>query len=553
MANHFAGIPFALVRPDSARRGARALSISISYTVALGTAFLCALLATPWVRATAIRRGWLDNAHSSRKVHGRPTPRVGGLAIAVAFYVPLIGLLLTQNSFAPLLRQSAMQTFGLFLGGLMALGLGFWDDLRGSTAFSKLGGQIAIAGVMWVCGYQVHAIRLLDSDPIPLGWLALPITVLWFVGVINALNLIDGLDGLAAGIALFAILPLLVVAVLAGKAMLILTMVTLVGALLGFLVFNFHPASIFMGDSGSHLLGLVLAAAAIASNQKNQAAVAVLVPLLALGVPILDTLLVVLRRRARGLPLMSADRGHLHHRLMHLGLSHRDAVLTLYLLASAFTALALLANVDGRLSTTLALVLSGVVVFLVVHRSRYAREVLGPHMPQTRRRNREFHRSLKGLSTEIPAPGSLRAIQHQLGRAVAELPIRHLELELADGLAAVRRIPLTAPVSPSRQPGDRLVRWTREIRVSGETIGQLIAVLEPSVDPGDDLFGAREHDPGEHYILLERLCDALERGVQRIQVQSECADHELPGVVRQTLTFEAPAADVRMGRSPAAP
>jgi UDP-GlcNAc:undecaprenyl-phosphate GlcNAc-1-phosphate transferase len=190
--------------------------------------------------------------------------------------------------------------------------------------------QLAIAGGLYWIGYRVDSIATPFGQEIQLGWLALPFTVFWICGVINAVNLIDGLDGLAGGVAFSALVTVFVVSTLHGDNLLALFAATLGGAVLGFLIYNFNPASIFMGDTGSMFLGLVLATMSIEANEKPSHAVALVVPIIALGLPIVDTLLAMARRAARGVPMFSADRGHIHHRLLDRGLSHRATVLVLY-------------------------------------------------------------------------------------------------------------------------------------------------------------------------------------------------------------------------------
>ena len=480
----------------------------MTYFLALLLSFSVALAATPAIRGVAIAKGWLDNAYGSRKIHGQPKPRVGGVAIALAFYAPLLGVLLSTSSFAPVLENQALLTLGLFLGGGMTVALGFWDDLFGSTAALKLGGQVVIAAVMWIVGFRVEMIQLFGTSAIDLGWLGLPVTLLWFVGLMNAMNLIDGLDGLAAGIAMLAVLPMLVLAVVAAKPLMILFMCCLLGALLGFLVFNFHPASIFMGDSGSMFLGTVLAATAINTNSKNDTAIAIAVPILALGVPILDTLLVIVRRRARGLPLMAADRGHLHHRLIHLGISHRRAVLLLYTLGLLFVALAFVASFSTRLSTAATLLFMVLLVFVILHRSHFVREVMGPHMPSTRRRNRGFHSSLKKLRADISAATDVESLQQSLEQVCQELPILDASLHLQDTSGKNQSLELELGPANGRVDVDAYEPWSRALVVDGQEIGHLRAKLDVEAVHA-------QGDPTEGQLLLDRLADSVEGGLRR--------------------------------------
>jgi hypothetical protein len=225
-----------------------------------------------------------------------------------------------------------------------------------------------VAVTMWLAGFRIHLLGNPFGPTIQLELLSLPLTTFWIVGVVNALNLIDGLDGLASGIGLFACIVLFGVAFADHAALLCLIAVSLSGALIGFLFFNSNPARIFLGDSGSMFLGFVLASVSIWTQRKGATAVALLIPVMALGVPILDTTLSVVRRLARRQNPFHADRDHIHHRLLALGLSHRHAVFTLYTLSGVFGlgALAMLKN-D---TTTRTIVLSTVAlaVFVVVRK-----------------------------------------------------------------------------------------------------------------------------------------------------------------------------------------
>jgi UDP-GlcNAc:undecaprenyl-phosphate GlcNAc-1-phosphate transferase len=309
-------------------------------------AFLISMLSgtvlTPIVRRLAHRFGVLDHARSSRKVHGQPIPRLGGIAIVIAFFAPLVALLLFQTEVGHLFLAEREHVIGLFVGGIIIALLGLYDDLRGANAWKKFLVQFAVVGMLYALGFRIEEIANPMGDPIKLGWFSLPFTMLWTVGVINAMNLIDGLDGLAGGVALVAVITTFLVSIQRGHPLMMLFSSALAGAIVGFLFYNFNPASIFMGDTGSMFLGFVLASTAIQTNQKASTAVAVLIPGIALGLPIMDTLLAIARRAIRGRPLFQADREHIHHRLMALGLSHRQTVLVLYGLCLLLGAAALI-------------------------------------------------------------------------------------------------------------------------------------------------------------------------------------------------------------------
>ncbi len=289
-----------------------------------------AAVLTPLVRAFAIARGWFDYGLEARKVHGRPIPRLGGVAIVIAFYAPLVGMLLYPTGMAAHFYSDPHRAFALLLGGLAIAGLGLYDDLQGAGAKMKLVVQLAVALGLWFAGFQVDELGLPGFGTIALGAFALPVTLLWITGIVNAMNLIDGLDGLAGGIAFLALATSFVVAFVRGDATMALLCAALAGSTAGFLVYNFNPASIFMGDTGSMFLGYVLAAGSIQTRQKASTAVALLAPIVSLGLPIVDTMLAIVRRALAGRPIFSADRDHIHHRLLARGFTHRQAVLVLY-------------------------------------------------------------------------------------------------------------------------------------------------------------------------------------------------------------------------------
>src|SRR2546421_6849059 len=296
---------------------------------AFALALVIAALLTPNLRRFAEAHGLLDQPNDSRRVHRRAVPRIGGLAVVAAFYAPLLGLLLYETDLGRAFYERSVCGVALLAGGAAIAALGLYDDLRGANAWQKFVVQFGVAGALYWCGYRIEQVSL-PGGALQLGLLAAPITLIWIVGVINAINLIDGLDGLAGGVALCAVLTNLVVSVVRGQAIMTLCMGALAGALIGFLFYNFNPASIFLGDTGSLFLGYVLAVTSIHTHQKSSAVVSLLVPVVALAVPIVDTALAMGRRALTGRPMFTGDRDHIHHRLLGLGLSQRQVVLVLY-------------------------------------------------------------------------------------------------------------------------------------------------------------------------------------------------------------------------------
>jgi UDP-GlcNAc:undecaprenyl-phosphate GlcNAc-1-phosphate transferase len=317
----------------------------------VGIASLLVAMAVTWTVTPAVislagRLGALD-IPGGRKTHSSPVPRIGGLAVFLGFMAGMAfaafatGNLLTIPQTGVYWRGLAIAATGLLVAGLI-------DDLYGLRYYWKFAAQILAAVYVWNCGFRIETISHPFSGNLDLELLSFPLTLLWIVGITNAVNLIDGLDGLAAGIALITTVAVAVIAFARGQLGVTAAAVALAGSLIGFLRFNFNPARIFLGDSGSMFLGFVLAVTSVRGSQKGPTVVAILVPLLVLGLPLLDTGLAVVRRlyrlRSRGLRSENAlryvlsnldqvflpDRGHIHHRLIDLGLSHRGAVLTLY-------------------------------------------------------------------------------------------------------------------------------------------------------------------------------------------------------------------------------
>ncbi len=293
-------------------------------------AALLALVATPVVIRLAHRLGAVDEPNH-RRVNETPTPRGGGIAVALAFLV-VAGVIIVVNEQRGQLvdpKGMDMTEFGALLGGgLLATVLGALDDILQLRARWQLLGQLALAGVAIATGVTVTYLAnpFVGSANIPLGGFAIGFTALWVVGMINSINFIDGLDGLSSGIALIAAVTLGLISFTNGidQPLVGLLCFVLAGALLGFLRWNFHPAAVFIGTSGVMFVGYTLAILAILGTAK------VAVALLVLGVPIIDTFWIIVRRLATGHSPFTPDRGHIHHRLLDLGLSHRQTVLVIY-------------------------------------------------------------------------------------------------------------------------------------------------------------------------------------------------------------------------------
>ena len=291
--------------------------------LAAAVAFAIAFLTTPPVKRFAESIGAIDVPKDERRVHNHPIPRMGGLAIFLGFVLSML-----------LFVDMSTQIVGLLLGTVIIAVMGALDDIVNLNAWVKLAGQIVAAGVAIRCGIVVDAI----SNFTPSGgttflytnWLAIPITLFWIVACTNAVNLIDGLDGLAVGVSTISSLTMLLVSLFVAEPSVSLILAALTGACVGFMPYNLNPATIFMGDVGSQMLGFVLSTASIIGLFKFHAIISFLVPLLALAVPLADTVFAFIRRIVHGQSPFHADRGHFHHRLLALGMSQKQAVAVLY-------------------------------------------------------------------------------------------------------------------------------------------------------------------------------------------------------------------------------
>jgi len=312
--------------------------LTLTPLVAAAMAFVLAVVLTPLVVRMARRVGAMDPLRPN-KIHAREVPRLGGLAIAIGFFVPILGVALRTNLFSAEIYGEPKRAVALLAGGAAILVLGIYDDLRGARAWQKLIVQIPLGALAWWAGIRIGSSATPAGGVVDFSQLvSLVVTVGWVVTVVNAINLIDGLDGLASGLALQALAVVALSAYLRGNAMLFLFGLTLAASVAGFLVHNFHPATIFMGDTGSMFLGWVIALGTVWASQKAATVVGVVLPALALGLPLLDTSLAIWRRLRRRQPVLSGDLDHIHHRLLRHGWSHRRVVITLYCISLPFSA-----------------------------------------------------------------------------------------------------------------------------------------------------------------------------------------------------------------------
>ncbi len=339
----------------------------VIYLATFAIAVAVTALATPLIVRLATHLGVIDPVEDERRVHDVPTPRIGGIAVFFGFACALFAVLgfALASPFALLpaavheshARQfdlltdqfeTTHQLVGLLFGSLLILGVGVWDDIMGMRPRNKFLAQILVALISLFYGFVISGVNNpFDHNPstnwieFPL-WVGVPITLLWYVGMMNAINFIDGLDGLLAGVAVISSIFIFAISVLHANPVVALVVIALAGSALGFLPYNFNPARIFLGDAGSLFIGYVFATVSIIGASKQAIAISVVVPLLVLALPVLDTAAAIVRRALAGKRITEADRGHFHHQLIfRFGLNVRQAVLLIYAVCFVLGAVAL--------------------------------------------------------------------------------------------------------------------------------------------------------------------------------------------------------------------
>ncbi len=339
------------------------------YLITFVLAFIIAFCATPIVRKLAFKVGAVDVPKDDRRMHSKPIALLGGAAIIAGFVVSLaFDLVTTSNLLAP-----GKELLGLLTGMALIAVLGVLDDIKTLRSKTKLAFQLAAAiSVVLISGTRISMLSnpFGSSAYIELSpYISYPLTILWIVGITNAINLLDGLDGLAAGVASISSLSLFFVSMLRidlDSSIAVYTAVitiSLAGSTLGFLPFNFNPAKIFMGETGSAFLGFTLGVISIQGTLKSYTAISIAIPLLVLGLPLFDTLFAIIRRISSGKPIMQADRGHLHHRLIDMGLSQRQSVVIMYTASGALGLCAIVLADRGAISAIILLL--AVSVFII--------------------------------------------------------------------------------------------------------------------------------------------------------------------------------------------
>ena len=364
------------------------VSVLGAVAAALLVAAIVAFIATPVVRSLAFKIGAVDVPKDNRRMHNHPIPRMGGLAI-------FFGFILSALIFVPL----STPVRGMLLGGVIIVILGIFDDIYALPALPKFFIQIASALIAVLMGNQIDILsnpNIFSSEPYwVLGIWSIPISVLWIVGITNAVNLIDGLDGLACGVSTISSMTMLVIALTVAEPDTALLMAALAGACIGFLPYNLNPAKIFMGDTGSTFLGFILATVSIDGLFKSYAIISFAVPFLMLGLPIFDTCFAIFRRVSHGQSPMAPDRGHIHHRLIDMGFSQKQAVAVLYIISAILGLSAVVLTTTNVLKAMLFLLAlcaaGGVSAKLYLDRVNGRNQSDTPSQGRTGARSRKLH------------------------------------------------------------------------------------------------------------------------------------------------------------------
>lgn len=415
---------------------------------------------TRTVRNLALSRGWVDMPGEGRHLHRTPVPRLGGVAIFTAVVATVGVALIVQRAMDLPSLLSARTTMAIIGPAALIFLMGFYDDMWGLSPRTKFAIEILAALMLYLQGFGVRKFGLFFGANDLKVLLGIPLTVLWVLLITNAFNLIDGLDGLSAGSALFSTLTLLAVSLFDRNVFITLLAVALAGAIIGFLRFNFHPATIFLGDSGSLFIGFLLSALALSGSQKAPTMVSVVVPVVCFGFPILDLILAVARRFLSGKPLFEADSDHIHHRLLKRGLSQRGVVFLLYGV-SGLLALLSLASLRGGQITALVLAVITVGVCLGIPQLKFyefaeLRRVFDRTMRQKQVIENDLH--VRRAVDSLRSCEDVSQICHVLVGTLNPIGFDGFSLSVPSW----QNIPKSLPVMVKQSPnGDITFSWTR--------------------------------------------------------------------------------------------
>ncbi len=490
-----------------------------AYLAAFVIAAIACTILTPIVRRIALRIQALS-AVGGRHVSARKIPRLGGVAIGLGLFLPVVALFFVNSSVAADFRRDGARVVALCGGGFALCAVGAIDDTRGIRALYKLYAHAAVAVCAWLAGFRIDSVQLPFVHDLSMGIFSLPVTVMWIVGVTNAVNLIDGLDGLAAGVVFFAGVTNFIVAYTVGHNFSALVMAALLGAVLAFLFYNFNPARIFMGDSGSYLLGFVLAATALVGpTGKATTAVSLLVPVVALGVPIFDTLFAMVRRMLERRPLFSPDRGHIHHRLIDLGLTHRRAVLILYAVSILLTVASIGIYLGRAWQVGMALLVTTVVMVGLVRFVGVFSYSMFARRQRARLRTRDtelLRRMMPALPARFARARSEEALLEELVAVAQDAELESVELRR---LGTSGPPPDGAGRSTNAEP---VVRWSNRRSDARRVVATMVypigndALARAELELGAVNDFEDDQMPPQTDILLQVIADIMSENLVRV-------------------------------------
>ena len=355
------------------------MNIIFVYATVLVLSFLACYITVPFAIKFAVSKGIIDNPKKdNRRVHKKPIPRAGGIAIIFSMAITLLVYYITSLFYDDLKVDSRF--IGYCIGAAIIAVMGFLDDLKDLRPIEKFLFQLVAASVVYLLGVSIVGVKIpiIHRNIIDFGIFAYPITLTWILGITNAVNLIDGLDGLAAGISSISAISLLIIFLLIGSPLeAVIIAIALVGATLGFLPYNFNPAKTFMGDVGSNFLGFTLSVIAIMGMAKGYTILAIASPIIILGIPVFDMIFAIIRRLARGQKITAPDKEHIHHRLLGLGLSQKQAVLCLYLATSVLgiIAVAITANIKWQILLLIIIIINIIAIYLItIYKTKIKKE-----------------------------------------------------------------------------------------------------------------------------------------------------------------------------------
>ena len=504
------------------------------YVVIYLVAFTLSVFLVPMVRSLALRVGAIDVPDGVRKIHTQAVPRMGGVAIFIAFIVPILGVYALGTTGA--LPSGVYQAFadqgkalaGLLVALLLVLLLGVYDDIHHVRPRTKVIVQILGALILCYVGIRIDSTaNPFTSEKLVFAeWLSWAVTVFWILAITNAINLIDGMDGLGPGVGLFVGGTLFGISLFFDVPLVSAVTVALVGAIIGFLIFNFHPAKIFMGDSGSLFVGFLLAAMATQGSMKRH----IMIPIVAMALPIMDTLMAIIRRWSRGLPMSVPDKLHLHHRLIGMGFSQREAVVVLYgisgILACSALVVAFSTNVLAFAVAILAIVaIFGVGVYLIGGREFISVPSLLAKAWRRRRRRGKAWVRVYHVVAKIENAASIDALWEEVKQLLYDLDLdaAHIEARQPDG--ARSELNWRRPNAGLDLSGgvDVLEGWTARLPLEND------GPIRGSIVLGKDT--RRSPLPEAIAEMVEVLRNGLVAALERLMASEEVPSGE-PKVVR---------------------